>query len=117
MIVVLFEVKLSANMKEVYLKMAENLYTELKKEKGFISLERFQSIQNPDTLISVQLWEDEQAIERWRNNMQHRKVMDVGYHKIFDHYTLRVLQQIRAYSKDAREQAPKDVSFQKPADE
>ena len=115
MIIVLFEVTLAAGMKDAYLKMAENLYADLQKEEGFISIERFESIRTPDRMLSLQLWESEEAIDRWRNNMQHRRAMDVGYYKVFENYTLRVLTQIRAYTKYDRGQAPGDVSFKRQA--
>lgn len=111
MIVVMFEVELKSGKKEAYLKLAAQLQAELEQQEGLISLERFESIHNTNKMLSLQVWKDLPSIDKWRNNQHHKKVMHAGYHNIFENYTLRVLNNIRTYSKNERKEAPADINF------
>ena len=71
-IVVLFEVKpTKAGMKK-YLDLAAMLKPLLAGFEGFIRAERFSSLNEDGKLLSMNIWTDEAAVERWRNAMQHR---------------------------------------------
>jgi heme-degrading monooxygenase HmoA len=111
MVVVIFEVTLKEGMKDVYLKISENLQSDLVQQDGFISIERFKSIHDDNKMVSIQIWKDEQAITSWRANERHRKVMPVGYNDLFEDYKLKVLSSIRSYSKYDRNEAPNDIDF------
>lgn len=106
MITVLFEVTLNEGMKEAYLSMASKLSEELAKQEGFISLERFSSIENERKMVSIQTWKDEASIVQWRNNEKHQKNMFIGSQKVFENYSLKILTSLRSYGKYDREQAP-----------
>ena len=110
MITVIFEVTLNEGMKETYLKMAASLSDELKMQDGFISLERFVSIESENKMLSLQLWKDEASIIKWRENKKHKKIMLAGYKKVFKDYSLTVLTSIRSYGKFIRHEAPIDIS-------
>ena len=68
MIAVIFEVWPSDGRKTDYLQMAAGLRGELEHIDGFISVERFQSLADPDKLLSVSFWRDEAAVADWRRH-------------------------------------------------
>ncbi len=108
MYAVIFEVWPTKNGKDEYLKIASNLREFLQNREGFISIERFQSLVDENKLLSLSFWEDEKAIEIWRNLFEHRIAQDRGNSGIFQDYRIRVAKVERDYTKENRTQAPKD---------
>ncbi|WP_120499386.1 antibiotic biosynthesis monooxygenase [Roseovarius sp. EL26] len=108
MIAVIFEVEIAAGQKPAYLDVAADLKPLLEQVDGFISVERFQSLSNPDKLLSLSFFRDEDAVQNWRNLMAHRQGQTKGRNGIFSNYHLRVAQVIRDYGMFDREQAPQD---------
>ncbi len=78
MIAVIFEVWPASGRKDDYLAIAATLRAELEKIDGFISVERFQSLTDPDKLLSLSFWRDEDAVQRWRNEVHHRESQAAG---------------------------------------
>lgn len=108
MIAVIFEVEPHAEHKALYLEIAATLREELEQIEGFLSVERFQSLTNPEKILSLSFFENEEAVARWRNLDMHRSAQAVGRAKAFSGYRLRVASVIRDYGKELREQAPTD---------
>lgn len=108
MITVIFEVQMPPDRKDGYLSLAAQLRSELEQIDGFISVERFQSLSDPDKLLSLSTFRDEQAVERWRQHEAHRQAQFAGRHGLFKDYRLRVARVIRDYGMHARAQAPQD---------
>lgn len=108
MIAVIFEVTPTDEGKQEYLSIAAELREYLQEMPGFISIERFQSLNDERKILSLSFWEDEAAISRWRNLEQHRTAQSKGRHALFENYRIRVGQVIRDYSLEDREQAPED---------
>jgi heme-degrading monooxygenase HmoA len=108
MIAVIFELTPAPGRKQEYLDLAADLASELKNRDGFISIERFQSISNPERFVSLSFWRDEEAVRKWRNLQQHREAQAKGRAGIFAAYRLRVAQVLRDYSMNSREEAPSD---------
>ena len=108
MIGVIFEVIPSPGTREEYLEIAAGLKPELVNIPGFISVERFQSLSDPDRILSLSFWESEEAIHAWRNLELHRKAQEKGRKYIFKEYRLRVGKIIRDYGMDERAEAPQD---------
>ena len=107
MIAVIFEVWPADGRKSEYLDHAARLRRELEHMDGFISVERFQSLTDPDKLVSLSFWRDEAAVARWRNHAGHREVQVAGRSGIFRGYRLRVAAVVRDYGMtERREQAP-----------
>lgn len=107
-IVVLFEVKpTKAGMKK-YLDLAAMLKPLLAEFEGFIRAERFSSLNEDGKLLSMNIWTDEAAVERWRNAMQHRMSQKEGREKLFESYKITVCSEIRSYTNTERTQAPQD---------
>jgi pimeloyl-ACP methyl ester carboxylesterase/heme-degrading monooxygenase HmoA len=107
-IAVIFEVIPAEGHKEEYLNVALSLKPELEKIKGFISIERFQSIYHPEKILSLSFWENEDAIREWRNLEVHRAAQSKGRAYIFKDYHLRIAQVVRDYGMFDRLEAPAD---------
>lgn len=108
MIAVIFEVELHPEHKDRYLEIAAGLKPLLEEIDGFISVERFQSLTNPDKLLSISFYRDEKALDDWRNVMAHRKAQAAGRNTLFKDYRLKVLSVIRDYGMTDRAEAPAD---------
>ena len=72
MIAVIFEVWPAEGHMDHYLDLAAALRPELDQIDGFVSIERFQSLTEPNKLLSLSFWRDEAAVEAWRNRPSHR---------------------------------------------
>ncbi|MBB2904856.1 heme-degrading monooxygenase HmoA [Rhizobium sp. RAS22] len=108
MIAVIFEVWPAAGEKQHYLDMAAGLRGELETIDGFLSVERFQSIGNPDKMLSLSFFRDEEAVEAWRNTLPHRAAQSLGRTGVFSDYRLRIAHVMRDYGLQEREEAPAD---------
>ena len=106
MIAVIFEVVPAPERKQEYLDIAASLRPELEKMDGFISIERFESLNNPGKVLSLSIWRDEGAVTRWRQFDGHRVAQAKGRAGIFADYRLRVASVIRDYGMYDRRQAP-----------
>jgi heme-degrading monooxygenase HmoA len=108
MIAVIFEVWPASGHKDDYLALAAALRGDLASIDGFISVERFQSLSEPDKLLSLSFWRDEEAVRRWRNHHKHRESQVKGRAGIFANYRLRVAAVMRDYALADRAEVPDD---------
>ncbi len=108
MIAVIFEVWPNPDHKDSYLEVAAELRESLVDIDGFISVERFESLTEEGKLLSLSFFEDDQAVEQWRNLQEHRKAQALGRKGYFLNYRLRVADVMRDYSMTDREQVPED---------
>jgi heme-degrading monooxygenase HmoA len=108
MIAVIFEVVPTDCGKSEYLQRGAGLKERLSDIPGFISIERFQSLNNPEKLLSLSIWETEEAVEKWRNLEEHRIAQAKGRSNLFEEYRIRVAMIIREYTLTDREGAPQD---------
>ena len=108
MIAVIFEVWAKEGHKDAYLDIAASLRDELTALPGFISVERFQSLTDEGKLLSLSFFEDEAALEEWRNRTAHRKAQAAGRGDLFADYRLRIASDLRDYSMSERDEAPAD---------
>ena len=107
-ILVSFEVKPAKAGMQKYLDLAAMLKPMLAGFEGFIRSERFSSLNEDGKLLSMNVWTDEAAVERWRNVMQHRMSQKEGRDKLFESYKITVCPEIRSYTDTERAQAPQD---------
>lgn len=107
-VIVLFEVKLKKEGKQRYLDLAAMLKPMLSGFEGFIRAERFASLNEEGKLLSMNVWTDENAVERWRNVVAHRMSQKEGREELFESYQITVCSAIRTYTDADREQAPAD---------
>ncbi len=108
MIAVIFEVKPAPGRKEEYLDIAADMRPMLDQIDGFISVERFQSLTNPEKILSLSFFRDEDCLVQWRNLSAHRGAQKKGRAGVFSDYHLRIAHVIRDYGMFDREQAPQD---------
>lgn len=108
MIAVIFEVLPAEGQREAYLGIAADLRPLLDGIDGFLSIERFQSLTNPDKVLSLSFWRDEEAVKTWRNGAEHRAAQDAGRRGVFADYRLRIASVVRDYGMNERHEAPAD---------
>ncbi len=108
MIAIIFELVPAKGQKDAYLDIAATMRPMVKEIDGFISVERFQSLTNPEKLLSISFFEDEDAVLRWRKLAAHRNAQSRGRSGIFSDYRLRVCHVMRDYGMFDRDQAPED---------
>ena len=106
MIAVIFEVEPAAGCRDVYLERAAALRPELERIDGFVSVERFQSLTNPERMLSLSFFRDEEAVRQWRNLPAHRASQALGRAGLFADYRLRVAHVLRDYGLHDRDGAP-----------
>jgi|TARA_R110002049_G_scaffold44333_3_gene129881 heme-degrading monooxygenase HmoA len=108
MIAVIFEVLPDPARREEYLAIAAKMRPLLEEVEGFISVERFQSLTNPEKLLSLSFFRDEEAVAKWRQLTAHRGAQQAGRGGIFTDYHLRIAHVIRDYGMFDRDEAPGD---------
>lgn len=102
MIAVLFEADAVPKHQARYLQLAGELRPELDNVKGFISIERYQSLSSEGKILSLSWWENEEAVLEWKKNMQHQAAQKEGQQTIFAQYRIRVVNVLREYSSENR---------------
>ncbi|MFD3188684.1 antibiotic biosynthesis monooxygenase family protein [Sedimentitalea sp. HM32M-2] len=108
MIAIIFEVIPADGQRQTYLDIAAEMRPLAEQIDGFISVERFQSLTNPDKMLSISFFRDEVAVERWRKLVAHRRAQAKGRGGVFADYRLRVAHVLRDYGMTDRAQAPAD---------
>jgi heme-degrading monooxygenase HmoA len=106
MIAVIFEVEPAE--RDGYFRIAAELRPLLDEIDGFISIERFQSLNDENRILSLSFWRDEAAIAHWRSIKAHRAAQAEGRAHIFHDYRLRIANVVRDYGMRARDEAPED---------
>jgi heme-degrading monooxygenase HmoA len=108
MIAVIFEVQPVEGKRDAYLGIAADLRPMLDGIDGFISIERFQSLADPNRVLSLSFWRDEDAVKAWRTTEEHRQAQKAGRGGIFSGYRLRIAHVVRDYGMTERAEAPAD---------
>lgn len=107
-VIVLFEVTIKEDFMKTYLKLAQELKEELVKNEGFLSSERYTSLNTKGKILSKSVWKDEESIENWRNQIAHRMCQQKGRERGFIDYQITVVSPTRTYTLSNRKEAPKD---------
>jgi len=108
MVVVIFESWPAHGQMQRYLDMGASLQAHLASFEGFISIERFRSVADPNKLVALSFWRDEASVDKWRNATVHRVVQANSRSEVFDDYRLRVAAVLRDYGKFDRTEVPAD---------
>ncbi|WP_444911726.1 antibiotic biosynthesis monooxygenase family protein [Microbulbifer sp. ANSA003] len=98
MIAVIFEVTPKSSGKDKYLAVAADLKEHLISFDGFISVERFQSLNQPEKILSLSIWRDEESVVSWKNHKAHCDAQHLGKKQLFDNYRIRIGKILRDYS-------------------
>lgn len=101
MIAVLFEADAVPEMQDRYFQLAAELRPLLAEINGFISIERFQSLNTPGKILSLSWWQDEESVAQWKKNACHQSAQQEGRESIFSFYRIRVAEVIREYSSES----------------
>lgn len=98
MIAVIFEARTDAAHSAEYLDFAAQLRPLLDSVRGFMSVERFRSLSDPEKLLSLSFWEDETAVAAWRDMPEHRAAQARGRTGVFRDYRIRIAEISRDYT-------------------
>src|SRR6266516_1841246 len=106
MIAVIFEgIPHEGKMKE-YIEMAPKYKEHLAQADGFISNERYQSCSNPNKILSISFWRDEESIKKFRELEMHQQDERAGREYLFANYRICIANVFRDYSLNERTDAP-----------
>jgi heme-degrading monooxygenase HmoA len=85
-----FEVNALPGHSGRYFELAAALRPELEKNPGLIFIDRYESIDRPDIVLSHSLWQSEETLIAWRQHGQHRAIQRAGREQHFNDYRLRI---------------------------
>ena len=108
MVAGIFEVRPKPGCRDAYLDIAADLRPLLAGIDGFISIERFQSLADPEKVLSISFWRDEAAVAQWRKIEAHRAAQAQGRTALFADYRIRVAEVLRDYGMAERAEVPDD---------
>lgn len=108
MIAVIFEVWPKAGHRQDYLDEAARMRRLVESVDGFVSVERFESLYEEGKILSLSFFESEDAVQAWRNTLEHRKAQALGRGRYFANYRLRIAEVLRDYGMNERAEAPSD---------
>jgi heme-degrading monooxygenase HmoA len=74
----------------------------LARHEGLVFLDRYRPLDDPDAILSHQIWTGEAAISAWRSDATHRASQAAGRRVHFDSYRIRVGPQITGEEGEAR---------------
>ena len=100
MVIVVFQFSTKPDMSKEYFQEVEILQEEIKKEKGFISAERYKSKTDENSYVSISTWKDIDAVERWHRNKKHQASQNKGKERIFKSFRIRVAKVLKDYSSN-----------------
>ncbi|WP_432463430.1 antibiotic biosynthesis monooxygenase family protein [Agarivorans sp. QJM3NY_33] len=102
MIAVIFEAKAKPEQQQRYFQLSAELKPLLSDIDGFISVERFTSLADPEKFLSLSWWRDAESIRQWKTNMQHQSAQTEGYQSIFSFYQIQVAEVIKDDSSNTK---------------
>lgn len=98
MVIVVFEFEPMPEYVDRYFELAGALRSEVEQIDGFISVERFESVNQSGRFVSVSTWRDLDAVKAWREFAEHRQAQDESKDRgMFRHYRIRVASVVRDY--------------------
>ncbi len=108
MIAMIFEYWINQEHLEEYIPTAIQMRRMVDEIDGFISFERFTSAADPNKLLGLGFFRNEDAVQAWRNLPEHRQAQMLGREKFFTDYRLRMAEVSRDYGLNQRESVPDD---------
>ena len=108
MLAVIFEFWTNPDQADIYWDQAKAMSILVQDADGFLGIERFQSVTTENKFVSLSFWRDEEAVQQWRNTLQHRTAQAKGRSGVFTDYRLRVAHVLRDYTMEDRSEAPVD---------
>lgn len=71
-----------------YALTAEKMYALVKEQVGFLGHESYRNTNGEGVTISY--WESKEAIQNWKNNLEHSQVQKLGKEKWYQRYKIRI---------------------------
>ena len=93
-----FEVQPKPGQRQAYFDHVDKLMPVLNQHEGLLWIQRYQSIDVPDLILSHQYWANKAVLVAWRRNQEHRYSQTQGIKKIFANYRIRVGPRIWSWS-------------------
>lgn len=93
-----------------YLDLAAVLKPLLSGLEGFTWAGRFTSLCADGKLLSMSIWTDEAAVERWRGVVRLRMSQKEGREQVFESCRITACSGLRTYTMTDRVQAPQDAN-------
>ncbi len=90
MLALFFEVLPRPGHEDHYFRHVGMLKPLLAEHTGMTWLDRFRSLSRDRVILSHQLWVDDAAIGRWREDRQHQRSQTAGRYKHFEDYRIRI---------------------------
>jgi len=106
MIAVISQMIINKGQMQAYLDFAITLQPMVNEIEGFISNERFQSATDPDKVLSLSFWKDEESIKQFRKLEMHRSAEAKSRESIFKDYRVTITDVSRDYGMFDRKEAP-----------
>ncbi len=97
MLVTMFRAKTKPGRDSDYLDYRARLLPKLEKIDGFVAIQTYRNVHDANEILGVTLWRDEQAIERWCEQVDHRKAQALGRAELFEGYHITVANVVRDY--------------------
>ncbi|CAM3834717.1 antibiotic biosynthesis monooxygenase family protein [Parendozoicomonas haliclonae] len=98
MYAVIFEVQIKEGCQDTYLALGAKMREKVGSYEGVISAERFTSVVTEGKICSLSYWESEEAIARWKQDMEHQMCQREGQMSLFEDYRIRIAKVERDYS-------------------
>jgi len=106
MITVVSQMIINEGKLQEYLDFGIALQPMVEKIDGFISNERFQSVVDPNKVLSLSFWKDEESIKQFRKLEMHRLAEAKSRESIFKDYRVTIADISRDYGMFDRKDAP-----------
>ena len=97
-VVVLLEVTLLEGQKDGCLAKAEQIQSHLAHVPGFVRAERFQSVSEPNKVLSLSVWKDNESVKAFLTSEEHRKAQRESMEGVFSDYRITVASADRVFS-------------------
>ena len=109
-----FEVQSKSGQRQAYFDHVDKLKPVLSEHNGLLWLHRYQSIDEPELILSHQYWASEAALVAWRRNQEHRYAQLKGMKEIFADYRIRVGPRIWSWNDEGyKKELPRNLNSQK----
>jgi len=93
-----FEVQPKPGQRQAYFDHVDKLKPVLSQHEGLLWIQRYQSIDVPDLILSHQYWASAAALAAWRRNQEYRYSQTQGIKKLLVNYRIRVGPRIWSWS-------------------